>query len=187
MQKIPADRGALRPETHEFGGRAMGRHTIFVTIALTAVWIILMEGISWQIVATGLMAAVVSTHFMGKFFGFEEIKDVNFFRLVTYPVWLVARVYLDAFLLVHLILGRPKWGIMHAELELENETLRTIVADSITLTPGSVYITREGKNITLLCIGSVKKKGYPDVRHTLDSIQARLQRAHLPEPTGEVK
>ena len=159
----------------------MGRHTIFVTLALTFVWIILMEGFSWQNAAIGMFMSMMSMHFMSKFFNFEEIKNVNFFKLTVYPFWLVGRVYVDAFFLIKLILSNPKWGIMTHELELENEALRIMLCDSITLTPGSVYLEREEKKITLLCIGSRKKKGYPASIDDLRSIERMLIRSQKPE------
>ncbi|MCL2386231.1 MAG: Na+/H+ antiporter subunit E [Defluviitaleaceae bacterium] len=152
----------------------MGRHTIFVVFALTLVWCILMEGVSWQNVAVGLFMSMLSLHFVGKFFHFDEIKDVEFSKLIGYPFWLLARIYVDAFLLMKLILSDAKWEIVEEELEVENEALRIILADSITLTPGSVYVERHGNKITLLCIGNRKKKGYPASVDDLRSIERML-------------
>jgi multisubunit Na+/H+ antiporter MnhE subunit len=159
------------------GDDEMGRHTIFVTITLAFVWCILMEGFSWQNAAIGLFVSMLSLHFVGKFFRFEEIQSVAWRKLVGYPFWLVARIYVDAFFLMKLILSDAKWGIMTHELELENESLRTMLADSITLTPGSVYLEREGKTIELLCIGSRKKEGYPASVDDLRSIEKMLMKS----------
>ena len=152
----------------------MGKHTIFVSLTLTFVWIILMEEFSWQNAAVGMFMSLLSTHLMGMFFDFEEIKNVDFYKLISYPFWLVGRIYVDAFFLVRLILSDAKWGIMTANLELENESLRIMLADSITLTPGSVYLERDEKTITLLCIGSRKKPGYPASIDDLRSIERIL-------------
>lgn len=155
----------------------MGRHTIFVTLALTFVWVILMEGFSWQNVAIGMFMSMLAMHYMGKFFGFEEIRTINFYGLAFYPIWLIGRIYGDAFFLVKLVLSNPKWGIVTHKLELENETLRVILCDSITLTPGSVYLEREEKNITLLCIGKRELKGYPSSIEGLRRIEEVLKKA----------
>jgi len=155
----------------------MGKHTIFATVALTFVWIILMEGFSWQNAAIGMFMSMLSMHFMGKLFGFEEIKNVDFYKLIVYPFWLVCRIYMDAFYLTKMILSDAKWGIMTERLQLDNEALCLMLADSITLTPGSVYLEREGRNITLLCIGDKKRPGYPVAIEDLRSIESMLLRA----------
>ena len=139
----------------------MGRHTIFVNIALTFIWIILMESFSWQNVAIGLFMSMLSMHFIGKFFDFKEINTVKFHKLAFYPLWLVGRIYLDAIFLIKLVFSNPKWGIITHELEMKNDILTVILCDSITLTPGSVYLQREANKITLLCIGDSEFEGYP--------------------------
>jgi len=159
----------------------MGKHTIFVTIALTFMWIILMEQISWPNVAIGMFISMLCMHFMGKFLNFEEIRNVNFYKLAIYPLWLVGRIYTDALYMIKMILTDSKWGVATYELEIENEALRNILADSITLTPGSVFMEREGENITLLCIGDAKKDGYPTAEDDLKSIQRMLIKSQKAE------
>jgi len=159
----------------------MGRHTIFVTLALTFIWVILMEQVSWPNVAIGMFISMLCMHFMGKFLNFEEIRNVNFYKLATYPLWLILRIYTDALYMVKMILTDAKWGISTHKLELGNETLRNILADSITLTPGSVFLERDGENITLLCIGDAKKDGYPTAEDGLTSIQTVLKKAQKAE------
>ena len=163
----------------------MGKHTIFVMITLTFVWIVLMEQVSWQNIAIGMFMSMLCTHLVGKFLNFEEIRNVNFFKLATYPLWLVGRIYLDAIFLVRMILSNAKWGIATYKLELENESLRITLADSITLTPGSIYLGREENEITLLCIGSKKTQGYPTAEDDLRSIETRLLKSQKPATTSE--
>ena len=159
----------------------MGKHTFFVMVALTFVWIILMEQISWQNAAVGMFMSMVCMHLVGKFLNFEEIHNVNFYKLITYPLWLVGRIYMDALYLIKMILTDSKWGIISRELTLSNESLRIMLADSITLTPGSVYIEREGADITLLCIESSKKEGFPTAEDDLRSIERRLMKSQVGE------
>ena len=159
----------------------MGKHTIFVTLALTFIWIILMEQVSWPNVAIGMFISMLCMHFMGKFLNFEEIRNVNFYKLAVYPLWLIGRIYTDALYMIKMIITNSKWGIANHRLELTNEALRNILADSITLTPGSVFLEREGEDIKLLCIGGVKKAGYPTAEDGLKSIQRMLIKAQKVE------
>jgi len=152
----------------------MGKHTIFVMLALTGVWIILMEYISWQNVAIGMFVSMLCMHFIGKFFKFNEIEHVNFYKMAVYPLWLVMRIYMDAFFMVRMIFSNPKCGIATEKVRIENESLRIFLADSITLTPGSIYLGIEGDDITLLCIGSRKHKGFPTTMHSLRAVEKVL-------------
>ena len=156
---------------------SMGRHTIFVTIALAFVWNILMEEFSWQNAAVGMFMGILTMHFVSKFFNFEDIANVSFFKLILFPFWLIGRIYMDAIFLIKLILRDAKWGIMVTKLDLKSETLWNILADSITLTPGSVYLDHEEQQIMLLCIGDRKKVGYPGIVSDLKSIEGFLQKS----------
>ncbi|MCL2226187.1 MAG: Na+/H+ antiporter subunit E [Oscillospiraceae bacterium] len=155
----------------------MGKHTIFVTLTLTFVWIILMEGFSWQNAAIGMFMSMLSMHFVGKFFNFDEIRNVSFFRLALYPFWLIARIYADALFLTKLILTDAKWGKTTTKLNLDNESLRIILAFSITLTPGSVYLELKDNDIVLLSIDGTDKLGYPASNNGLSNISAMLRKA----------
>lgn len=149
----------------------MGKHTIFVMLALTGVWLILMEHASWQNMAVGMFVSMLCMHFIGKFFKFNEMEDVNFYKLAIYPLWLVKRIYQDAFFMVRMIFSNPKCGVQSEKIHLETESLRMILADSITLTPGSIYLGIENDKIQLLCIGPRKYKDFPTTMESLRAVE----------------
>ena len=156
----------------------MGRHTIFAMLALTGVWIILTEAISWQNIAVGMFVSMLCMHFISKFLKFDEIENIDFYKLATYPLWLVGRIYQDAVFMVKMIFTDPKCGFHNEKITIENESLQIILADSVTLTPGTIYIDMEDKEITLLCIGPRKLKGFPmttDGVRTIENILLRAQ------------
>ena len=159
----------------------MGRHTIFVSIALTFIWVIFMEEISWKTIAIGLFMSMLCLHFISIFLNFEEIKNVNFFKLIKYPVWLIIRIYIDAIFLIKCIITGAKWGIVTDNIHLRNESLQILLTDSITLTPGSVYISRDNNKIKLLYIGSKKHKGYTEAINGLRAIENVLKKADKSE------
>lgn len=155
----------------------MGKHTIFVMIALTGVWIILMEYISWQNVATGMFVSMLCMHLIGRFLNYSEIEDVNFYRLLTYPFWLLALIYMDAVFMMRMIFSDAKCGISKERVYIENESLRFLLADSITLTPGSVFVDSEDKEIVLLCIGPRNVHGFPATVESLRAAEKVLKKA----------
>jgi len=160
----------------------MGKRTIFALLTLTLIWMVLSEGFSWQNAAVGMFVSMVCMHFIGKFFRhadvFEEIGEVNFFKIVWYPLWLVKRIYRDALFVVMMIVrGDALWGITKEDLHLKNESLRLMLAASITLTPGSVFVDLDEKSITLLCLGKPGEKGFPAVMRGVRDIEGNLVKA----------
>ena len=161
----------------------MNKRTIFLTIALTCVWITLTENFSWQNVAIGVILSILTSYFTSAFLpnaerNSEKLKRVKFHRLAIYPFWLIGKVYRDGFGLIKMIIfSNPKCGIVKEQLELDNEVLCAILAESITLTPGTICLELEGKEITLLCMGDEKSLGFPESVNGLRSIERMLQKA----------
>jgi len=157
----------------------VGKRTIFVTLALAVVWMLLSEEISWQVAAVGMFASLLCMHFVSKFMHNDEVEKVKFVKLFAYPFWLVWQIYSSAFFVIKMVVIDSKWGMITERLDLENEALRLFLADSLTLTPGSVYCDLTDKNITILCIEDKKKPGYPTVMDGLRAIETQLRKAQV--------
>jgi multicomponent Na+:H+ antiporter subunit E len=136
-----------------------------------------MEEISWQNVAIGMFMSMLCMHFFGKFMNFKEIENVNFYKLALFPLWLVYRIYADALFMLKMIISNAKWGFIEDETTLENESLRIFLADSITLTPGSIFIEMKDKTLKLLAIGSRKTPGFPVATGGLRAIENILSKS----------
>ena len=136
----------------------MGRHTVFVHIALTAIWVVLVEELSWQSLATGMFVAIVCLHFAGKFLPYEEIRKVSFFKLIAYPFVLVGQIYKSAFNILKMLITGYEVDIVTVYTELKNENLRVILSDSVTLTPGTILLDAQDNTITVLWMRSNKEK-----------------------------
>ena len=155
----------------------MGKINIFAVVALVLIWILLVEEFSWQAAIVGLIVGALCLFFAYKFLNLKKIKDVNFFKLATYPFWLISRIYMNAIYMIKMIFTNAKWGIATTETKLKSESLRIIQADSITLTPGSILIELDDDQITLLCMGDRKLPGYPAVFEDLGKIEKKLLKA----------
>lgn len=157
----------------------MGKHTIFVLSALTLVWIILMEGFSWQNIAIGMVVSLGCMHIYVKFLPFKEIENVNFFKLIPFPFYLVGQIYLAGFYVMKVILTGSEVDIVTVRTKLRNEALRVMLVDCITLTPGSILLELKDDCITLLWIRGKNTPGDPDTADRLlkGRLEKRLQRA----------
>ncbi|MCL2396997.1 MAG: Na+/H+ antiporter subunit E [Defluviitaleaceae bacterium] len=153
----------------------MGKHTFFVLLALTVVWIILMEEISWRVLGMGMLTVIACMHLGSKFLPYDEIKNVNFFKLATYPLFLVGQIYAAGFQVIKVILLGCRVDVVKMKTRLNNETLRIILADSITLIPGSVLLELDGEDVTVLWITS-SKAPVLDAAGTDELIKGKLER-----------
>ena len=153
----------------------MGKHTFFVLLALTVVWMILMEEVSWRALGVGMLTAMICMHFGNRFLPYEEIKDVNFFKLATYPLFLVGQIYVAGMQVIKVILMGYKMDVITMKTGLKNEALRIIMAESITLIPGSISLELEDDFVTAMWITTSKS---PDLNQAEreEAIKGKLER-----------
>jgi len=152
----------------------MGRHTLFVHLTLAVVWIVLVEDISWRTVGMGLLVAAICLHLVGKYLPYEEIKRVNFFRLIAFPFFLVGQIYGSGFTVIKHIFKGHKLEIVKVSTKIKNETLRVVLADTITLTPGSILLDLTGDNAVILWMRS--KDTIADAEMAGELIKGKLER-----------
>jgi len=162
----------------------MNKRSVFATISLICVWIILTENISLPNAIIGMILGIITLRFMSALIpssklNSAELNRIKFHKLLTYPFWLIIRIYKDAFTLIKMIFTGAKCGIVKEQVELENEVLRSILADSITLTPGTIFLNQEEKEITFLCMDNENVTGYPNAISGLRSIESKLQKAEI--------
>ncbi|MCL2377169.1 MAG: Na+/H+ antiporter subunit E [Defluviitaleaceae bacterium] len=155
----------------------MGRHTLFVYIALTLIWIVLTEEISWRSMAMGMFATIICLHFSGKFLPYEEIKKVNFLRLITFPFFLIGQIYSSGFQVIKIIIKGHKLDIVTVRTKIQNETLRVMLADTITLTPGSIMLDLVDDFVVILWMREKDNKA--DSETAGEIIKGKLERGLL--------
>ena len=63
----------------------MSKGNIIIVLALTFVWIILMESLSIVAIVTGVAVSIICVFFAKKYLPLEKIKGVNFNKLAAYP------------------------------------------------------------------------------------------------------
>jgi multisubunit Na+/H+ antiporter MnhE subunit len=155
----------------------MGRHTLFVYIALTLIWIVLVEEVSWRSLAMGMFSTIICLHFAGKFLPYEEIKRVNFFRLITFPFFLIGQIYSSGITVIKIILKGHKLDIVTVRTKIKNEALRVMLADTITLTPGSILLDLVEDSAVILWMREKDRK--VDSDEAGEIIKGKLERGLL--------
>ena len=157
----------------------MRKRTIFALLALTFMYIILVGELSWQNITIGIIIGMISLEMVRVFLDFKEIKNVNFLKFILFFIWLFGKIFAGTFSLIKQILLGAKWGIVKERLELNNEFLCSVLAMSITLIPGTVYLSRDGAEISILCMEDKKTLGFPTSVNDLRSIENKLLKMQI--------
>jgi len=157
----------------------MSKGNIIIAIALTLVWIILVESLSFIAIITGVAISIVCVFFGKKFLPLDRITGVNFNKLASYPFFLLGQIFSSSIYVSKIILFGAKTDILNVETSLENDSLRVMLADSVTLTPGSLLLELKDEKMTILWL---RPKDAPDVEQTEnpgEQIMGRIEKRLL--------
>ena len=136
-----------------------------VVLTLTLVWIILVENLSLPFIAVGLAISIGCVIFSSRYLPLAKIENVDFAKLATYPFFLLGQVFSAGVYVSRIILFGARTDIVQASTELENDSLRIMLADSVTLTPGSLLLEIKGGVMTILWL---RPRSHPNVEDTVD-------------------
>jgi len=152
----------------------MKRNLIYMVIVFTIVWLILREEFTFTTVLIGLAISTVCTLFCRKFLPLEQISGVNYFKFFIYIFYLLGQMYVGAVLAVRLVLKGAKADVVEISTDIENEFLRVMLANSITLVPGSVALGLREEKITVLLLHE-KTWGLLELADASDKVKGGLE------------
>jgi len=122
---------------------------------LTVIWIIFREEFSLFSIVVGIVICIGCIAYSRYFLPLNKIVGVNYARLFLYVFDLIWQIYLSGFYVINMIIrGKARADIVSVKTSITNETLRVILADSITLTPGSILLDLTEDNITVVVLMS---------------------------------
>lgn len=130
--------------------KVFGLNNIVITLGLMCVWILLMESVSAGSLISGLIFSILTLWFCNGALPPGKISNVKLHKLALYPFFLLVQVYKAGFHVIKLIFTDATAEVVQVSTKLTNESLRIILLDSITLTPGSIAIKAKGNKIRLL-------------------------------------
>ena len=138
----------------------MRKSKVLLVIILTFVWIILIESVSLVTVLSGAGIGIVCVLFSSRFLPLERISGVSFGRIALYPLYLVGQVFVSAVYVTKIIFKGAKIDIVSIKTCVKNDSVRVMLADSVTLTPGSVMLELDGEDMTILWL---RERGSPEI------------------------
>jgi multicomponent Na+:H+ antiporter subunit E len=121
-------------------------------------WMLLTGRIYWQNIIAGAAVSLITTLIFSRYFKINARKLVNpkrYFWLVVYILfftWECVKANFDvAYRVLHPSMPvRP--GIVKVRLRLKEDLARTILANSITMTPGTITVDIIGDILYVHCI-----------------------------------
>jgi len=111
-----------------------------------ATWLLLTYNLGWQNLVAGAVISLMTTIVFSRYFSFDVTKLVNPVRwfwmiiYIIYFIWQCVKANFDvAYRVLHPALP-IKPGIVRVNLSLQGSLARTILANSITMTPGTIAV-----------------------------------------------
>jgi len=124
----------------------------------------MVESFSAVAIGVGLAISIGCVVFSHRYLPLAKIKGVDFGKLATYPFFLVGQIFSAGIYVSKIILCGARTDIVQARTGLTNDSLRIMLADSVTLTPGSLLLEIKGEEMTILWL---RNKDDPDVENTV--------------------
>lgn len=133
------------------------------------VWIVFNGRVTLEIILFGAAVAWAVFAFMCKFMGYSLRKERNFYRKMPaffQYLWFLIKEIVSANLTVsRMILTRKERMepvLVRVHANLKSETARVILANSITLTPGTITVSMTGQDLLVHCLDKSLSEGMED-------------------------
>lgn len=123
------------------------------------VWIVFNGRITLEITLFGIAVSALMTAFICRFMGYSLAAERRFYRLVLpfcrYAGLLLKEIVAANVTVCRMILTRKEVMepvIVRIHTDLKTETARVILANSITLTPGTITVSLTGQELLVHCL-----------------------------------
>jgi len=146
-----------------------------MVIVFAIIWIVLTERITPWSIAAGLVVSTGCVIFCRKFLPLDKISGVNYFLLFIYIFYLIGQMFVGAISAIRMIVKGAKADIIEIHTDITNEFLRVMLANSITLVPGSVTLEMKEGRITILLLHE-KTWGLLELADAGDKVKGGLEK-----------
>lgn len=130
------------------------------------VWIIFNGQLTAEIAAFGVVIAGVMYWFLWKFFNYSPRYDLFFWKkaplLIKYLFILVAEILkanITVFKLIYSAKYEPEPAVVYFKTDLRSTFARVLLANSITLTPGTITVTLTENEYMVHCLDKELAEG----------------------------
>ncbi len=138
-------------------------------LLLFCVWVILNGRITMEICILGILVSAAVFAFLCRFLDYSVKKELLLFRLfplfVRYLWVLVEEIVKANVCVLKIILSpelQPEPAVVYFDTRLRSGIARVMLADSITLTPGTITVSLEGNHYCVHCLDRELAQGLED-------------------------
>ena len=132
-------------------------------------WIILNGRFTIEILLVGILVSILISVFFYRILGWSPRKDARLLRnlplLVLYALNLIREVFVSTFQVMSLIWtphGKPDPVMVEFHSGLNNRFANTLLANSITLTPGTFTVAHDDDRFVIHCLRPEFAEGLED-------------------------
>ena len=145
---------------------------------MIVIWCILMESFQVTTVASGILIGVFSVYFSERYitgFNYGRRYPISVFGMIYYVGFLVVEILKSGFSALRLlVLGRSNPKIVTVTTQLKTALCITLLANSVTLTPGTVTVDVEGKDLKILWLEGKPITGEALKRELIGALEDKL-------------
>ncbi|MDE7249340.1 MAG: Na+/H+ antiporter subunit E [Lachnospiraceae bacterium] len=130
------------------------------------IWVIFNGQLTWEIAAFGVVIAAVMYLFICKFMGYKPEMDLilcrKLFLILQYVFILVKEIVKANYTVIKMIMSSRyeiEPVIVRFKTDLKTAPARILLANSITLTPGTITVSLEGDEYVVHCLDKELAKG----------------------------
>lgn len=124
-----------------------------------AVWIILNGRVTLEILCFGMIISAVLLSFICRFMGYRLHREIVNLRLIPFGIRyfgaLVKEIVKANVCVLRIIISpylQPEPALVYFRAGLRTDMARVILANSITLTPGTITVSVEGDQFCVHCL-----------------------------------
>ena len=133
------------------------------------VWIIFNSRVTLEIVLFGIAVSLAMFAFVCKFMDYSIQREKRLYRMLPqyaqYVVVLIKEIIGANLTVCRMILTRKEIMepvIVRVHTDLKTETAKVILANSITLTPGTITVSMSGQELLVHCLDKSLSEGMED-------------------------
>lgn len=133
------------------------------------VWVVFNGRLTLEIALFGVAVAGAVFAFVCKFMGYSLQKELRFYKKIPsfcqYLYYLVKEIIAANIAVSRMILTRKEQMepvIVHVRTDLKTETARMMLANSITLTPGTITVALTENDLLVHCLDKSLSQGMED-------------------------
>lgn len=138
---------------------------MLILLLLFLFWLILSGKLTVEIAVFGLLVSLVVWLFMCRFLGWDVRRELRFYRIsphiAAYVLVLIYEIIKANIAVLPYVFGvrKPDGRTVEFESPLSGAAANAVLANSITLTPGTITVSVDGGRFTVHCLAPAFAEG----------------------------